>query len=315
MKRYENTKFGDYIITKYLGNSTWEAVCEKCGLTRTYKTANIKVVGPNSGRCTCTASNIVPEEKYGRLTVLYRDLSRAGEGRVSWVCECECGNQLSVWGKSLKNGNTRSCGCLNNELRTERIQKVLEGQRVDLVGEGNGLLTVIRKATPEETINRPPQHSYWYCLCECGNHHIVETSDFKMGKVQSCGCMNSKGEAKITKLLEEGGYSFQRQYAFDDLVGDMGRRFYFDFAVFDNQKIAYLIEYDGIQHFSKRHQFSQSEDAYNIIVERDGKKNEYCIENNIPLIRIPYTHFEKLTIEDLRLETSKFIYKKEGDIL
>lgn len=314
MKQYENTKFGDYIITKYLGGSTWEAVCEKCGLTRTYKTANIKVIGPNSGRCTCTASGIVPGEKYGRLTVLYRDLSRAGEGRVAWMCECECGNQLSVWGKSLKDGNTRSCGCLNTELRVERIQKLLETQRVDLVGEQSGLLTVIRKAIPEEIINRPRQHSYWYCLCECGNHHIVETSDFKRGRVQSCGCMNSKGEAKITKLLEDDNICFQKQYAFDDLRGKKDNKYYFDFAVFDGQRLVYLIEYDGIQHFSKRHQFSQDENVYDIIVERDSEKNTYCIKNNIPLIRIPYTHFEKLAIEDLRLETSKFIYKKEGNI-
>lgn len=314
MKKYENTKFGDYIITKYLGGSTWEAVCEKCGLTRTYKTANIKVVGPNSGRCTCTASGIVPGEKYGRLTVLHRDLSRAGEGRVAWVCECECGNQLSVISKSLKDGNTRSCGCLNNELRVERIQKLLETQRVDLVGEQSGLLTVVRKAAQEEITNRPRQHSYWYCLCECGTHHIVETSDFKRGRVQSCGCMNSKGEAKITKLLEDNNIYFQKQYAFDDLRGENDNKYYFDFAVFDKQRLVYLIEYDGIQHFSKKHQFSQSENVYDIIVKRDSKKNTYCIENNIPLIRIPYTHFEKLAIEDLRLETSKFIYKKEGNI-
>ena len=313
MKKYENTKFGDYIITKYLGGSTWEAVCEKCGLTRTYKTANIKVVGPNSGRCTCIASGIVPGEKYGRLTILHRDLSRAGEGRVSWVCECECGNQLSVWGKSLKNGNTRSCGCLNNELRVERIQKLLETQRVDLAGEQSGLLTVIRKATQEEVINRPRQHSYWYCLCECGNHHIVETSDFKRGKVQSCGCMNSKGEAKITKLLEEYNFQFQKQYGFEDLHNEQGRGYYFDFAVFIEGALSYLIEFDGIQHFSREHQFSQNEDTFDRVIARDEKKNKYCVEHNIPLIRIPYTQLDKLSIDDLKLETTKFIYRKEGD--
>ena len=32
-----------------------------------------------------------------------------------------------------------------------------------------------------------------------------------------------------------------------------------------------------------------------------------CKENNIPLIRIPYTHLNKLCLEDLLLETSNFI--------
>ena len=41
--------------------------------------------------------------------------------------------------------------------------------------------------------------------------------------------------------------------------------------------------------------------------ERDAFKNEWCKENNILLIRIPYWHLKDLCIEDLKLETSKFI--------
>jgi len=36
-------------------------------------------------------------------------------------------------------------------------------------------------------------------------------------------------------------------------------------------------------------------------------KNQWCKNNNIPLIRIPYTHLEDLRLEDLLLETSQFI--------
>jgi len=36
-------------------------------------------------------------------------------------------------------------------------------------------------------------------------------------------------------------------------------------------------------------------------------KNQWCKNNNIPLIRIPYTHLQNLCLEDLQLETSKFI--------
>lgn len=41
--------------------------------------------------------------------------------------------------------------------------------------------------------------------------------------------------------------------------------------------------------------------------KHDKIKNEYCKNKNIPLIRIPYTHFEKICLEDLLLETSNFI--------
>ena len=43
--------------------------------------------------------------------------------------------------------------------------------------------------------------------------------------------------------------------------------------------------------------------------ERDALKNQWCKDNNIPLIRIPYTHLNNLKIEDLLLETSEYIVK------
>ena len=43
---------------------------------------------------------------------------------------------------------------------------------------------------------------------------------------------------------------------------------------------------------------------------RDKVKNQYCIENNLILIRIPYTHRKNIALEDLLPKTSKFIYKE-----
>lgn len=34
-------------------------------------------------------------------------------GRVAWICECECGNESTVDTANLKSGHTKSCGCLN----------------------------------------------------------------------------------------------------------------------------------------------------------------------------------------------------------
>lgn len=310
----ENTKYGDYIITRYLGNLTWEAKCEKCGLIRTYLTNNIvHSKSKNPGQCTCTASGIEVGQKFGRLTVLNRDLGEHTQRRVYWNCLCECGNTIAVAGKSLKSGNTRSCGCLNDEVRSARLYSTMEETWNKMIGQRSGMLTIIRKADKEETKGRPEHIGYWYCECDCGNHHIVGTSDFMNGKVQSCGCMNSKGEAKITKLLEEHNLQFQKQYGFEDLHSELGRGYYFDFAVFFGDTLSYLIEFDGIQHFSRERQFSQNEDAFDKVVVRDEKKNKYCVEHNIPLIRIPYTQLDKLSIDDLKLETTKFIYRKEGD--
>lgn len=56
-------------------------------------------------------------EKYGRLLVVARDLSKS---RVSWVCRCDCGTVLSVDAANLARGNTASCGCLRREVTIAR---------------------------------------------------------------------------------------------------------------------------------------------------------------------------------------------------
>ena len=313
MKYSKGFIYGDYVLTKYLGNQTWEAQCQRCGLVRSYKTANIKPEKATGGQCTCSKSGVQIGDRFGRLVVLNRDISRQGEGRVCWNCQCDCGKILSLPGKALKSGSTRSCGCLNNDTRRENIIRWNEENNPDLTNTKSGLLTVLRKATKEETLGRPQGVGYWYCQCECGNYHIVGTSDFTRQKVQSCGCLNSKGEAKIASLLTEYGISFTKQFAFSDLIGVKGAHYSFDFAVLNKDAILYLIEYDGIQHYSSKHQFSKEESALEIIQQRDRVKNEYALSHNIPLIRIPYTQFDNLSIKDLQIQTTKFLLKKEGD--
>lgn len=53
-------------------------------------------------------------QRFGRLTVLEED-GRDKHGNVMWKCKCECGNTTCVSTSSLKNGHTRSCGCLMRE--------------------------------------------------------------------------------------------------------------------------------------------------------------------------------------------------------
>lgn len=51
--------------------------------------------------------------KYGRLTVLNESTPAAYPRK--WDCLCECGNNKTILGASLRNGRTQSCGCLNKE--------------------------------------------------------------------------------------------------------------------------------------------------------------------------------------------------------
>lgn len=57
--------------------------------------------------------------RFGRLTVVAR-VGSDNNGNSRWLCSCDCGEQRNVLAQSLRNGATRSCGCLNRELVAKR---------------------------------------------------------------------------------------------------------------------------------------------------------------------------------------------------
>lgn len=110
-------------------------------------------------------------------------------------------------------------------------------------------------------------------------------------------------------MLDDHHITYKQQFYFDDLVGIHGRYLRFDFAIFDENKLKYLIEYDGRQH--KDGPEAKWTHSYTLedIIEHDGRKNKYCIAHNIPLIRIPSNHLKEMKYEDLLLETTPFLIK------
>ena len=57
-------------------------------------------------------------QKFGRLFVIKRNGSNDRK-RALWLCQCECGNKVTVIGDLLRNGHVRSCGCLRPEIITK----------------------------------------------------------------------------------------------------------------------------------------------------------------------------------------------------
>lgn len=60
---------------------------------------------------------------YGRLTVIKRDCQKISPTPPHWICRCVCGEMRSVDGAKLRDGRTKSCGCLGRELSAERTRK------------------------------------------------------------------------------------------------------------------------------------------------------------------------------------------------
>lgn len=224
-------------------------------------------------------------QKRGLLTILEPTEQRAGTNIV-WKCKCECGNICYVSSNNLNKNivtHTKSCGCLN--LQPSNL--------VDLTGQRFGKLLAL-----EPTLERKYNCIVWKCQCDCGNLVFVASGNLKSGTTKSCGCLKSKGEEKIAFLLQQHNIVFTKEKIFDSCILPSGFHPRFDFFV-DNK---YLIEFDGIQHF-----FQTGWEELSVIQQRDAYKNQWCKDNNIILIRIPYTQLEQLCIEDLLLETSHFV--------
>ena len=312
MDKYLGTTIRDYFVENRISKKKYKVKCKNCGEEKIISMETLRKGRKEEGNfcyCQCTLSGIKKGDRFGRLTVIQR-VPNIKYGRTTFECKCDCGRTINVIAKSLKSGNTKSCGCLVKDTAIKNISKA-NSNLDNLIGKRSGKLVVIREATEKEKQYKPKGVRYWICKCDCGNIHIVSTSDFNCEKVQSCGCMNSKGEAQISALLLENNIRYMSQFFFDDLKSIKGRKYYFDFGILnENNELIYLIEYDGIQHFSENHQFS--ENSFKNIQERDKIKNKYCLKRNIPLIRIPYTQ-KVITINDLKLETTKFLLK-DGDV-
>lgn len=138
-------------------------------------------------------------QKFNRLTVIRRDESVLN--KVSWICKCECGNEISVTTSHLKCGHTQSCGCLQKE-------KAREANFLDLTGQRFGRLTVIKEA--DKYIS--PQglkFVQWLCKCDCGNDTIVLATNLKKGTTKSCGCYSIE-QAKKRLFKDLTGQKFGR---------------------------------------------------------------------------------------------------------
>ena len=111
-----------------------------------------------------------------------------------------------------------------------------------------------------------------------------------------CGCpicKSSKGEIEVKRILDEKSIKYIQQKKFDECKNI--RILPFDFYLPENN---ICIEYDGRQHFEPIKMFGGNK-AFKIRTENDKIKNQYCYDNGIKLIRIPY--WEKDNISNILL--------------
>ena len=233
-------------------------------------------------------------KKINNLTVLYMSDKRTASGSIKWTCQCDCGNICDIDGTRLRSGKAKSCGCKSKEALNKGRGKNFQ----DLTGNIYGKIQVLERAEDKEYANGR-KVVQWKCKCSCNRITFITSDNLRTGNTQSCGFCNnnSHGNIKIEEILTKYNISFIREKRFETCKDKITLPF--DFYV-ENK---YCIEFDGKQHFSSNNTIFDYEDTK----KHDKIKNEWCKENNVPLIRIPYTHYKQLKIEDLLLETSQFI--------
>lgn len=269
----------------------WLCQCD-CGNQIVVTASHFK--SQHTKSCGCFYQNSLVGQKFGKLTVLSYDRTE-GKGHTYWNCQCDCGIIKSIRKDGLINGSVLSCGCYHKEEASQR-------QTINLTGNIYGELEVLEYKGSNQS-----HSAMWLCKCSCGNQKIIDGQSLRSGATKSCGCVKSQGEQEIKTILEKANIPFETEKTFATcFFEDTNRKAKFDFYVNNN----YLIEFDGIQHFKSGNGWNTL-DKLEKTKQHDRIKNEWCKKNHIPLIRIPYTQQGKITLEDLLLQKSRFIYRGE----
>ena len=288
-KHYQGEKINELVLLyKYSAvmpngrrRTKWHCECS-CGNTTEILDSNIS----KTYSCGHAKYMLIKEKKtkdltgrkFNWLTVVEQApdrISSSGRHIIRWKCLCDCGFYVDVDAAELVKGTVKSCGC-------HRFDVVR--YRSCLTGEFLNSIEVLERLESKKYDSSTSTYSRWKCRClECGMIFTAFGSALRRGQI-SCGCVNSKGEYEIGKILSNMGIKSEKQYSFSDLLSPYGNPLFFDFAIFDSNNNISLIEYQGIQHYKK--QWNGFGDYQRETT--DPLKKEYCKNNNIPLYEIKY---------------------------
>ena len=204
------------------------------------------------------------ERGYTLLAEEYKD------NKTKMKCLCPNGHEYETSLDNLLRGY--GCPiCAGQVITYEVVKKSFEK-------EGFTLLST-------EYINAIAKLDY---ICPKGHKHSITWNAFKNG--QRCHkCNNSKGEHIIEQYLIKNNIEYIPQYKFEECRNILPLPF--DFYI---PSLNMCIEYDGEQHFKLNSHFNKTEEDLKETQKRDNIKTQYCKDNNINLLRIPYWEFKNI---------------------
>lgn len=216
---------------------------------------------------------------------------------LEYICEKhpEKGVQSIKYANLLKANGCRYCGLESAKIKQTKTHEQFAEEVEELYGD---MYTLVGKYT------KGKDNIEVFCN-KCNNVFTIRASHL----TDNHGCSNcniSLGENKIKKYLDDNSFYYSQQQTFDGCVG-IQRKLPFDFSLFDDSDktiLKCLIEYQGIQHYKPVDLFG-GKAQLEAQQKNDGIKANYCIENDIKLIVIPYWDFKNIeSILDLELSKS-----------
>jgi very-short-patch-repair endonuclease len=215
---------------------------------------------------------------------------------------------------NLRFGQKYDYSLTNYQDRYKKVKIILDGviyyQTPDDHLRGSCPENKILKKTTEEFIKESKKihgdFTYDYSLVEYVDkktkvkiiyegeiYNILPRYHLKYGIIVN----KSRGETIIKKLLSKENIKFHQQYSFFNCRGI--KRLRFDFYLPDQNV---CIEFDGIQHYESIEYFG-GKSSFEEQKRKDEIKNDFCLNQKINLIRIPY--FKMKEIEDILLSIPK----------
>jgi len=153
-------------------------------------------------------------QKFGRLTAIkLSDIVKYGISY--WLCKCDCGNEKIINSASLKNGNTKSCGCLRKKLPTREaacnavllahkyqakkrnLEQSLTDKQIKIIHKKNCYYCGVSPSNIYSPSDRNSLYVY------SGLDRVNNTKGYTIDNVVSCCaiCNSAKGEMSYKEFL------------------------------------------------------------------------------------------------------------------
>jgi hypothetical protein len=142
--------------------------------------------------------------------------------------------------------------------------------------------------TPYNIVAGSGKKVWWQA--KCGHEWETRVVNRLLGR--GCRfCRESKGEKNISRVLENKLFSFERQATFKTCKSI--KVLPFDFLIIEGNS-KFLIEYQGRHHYEvvrwggKKWDENEAKQQFHTVQKNDEIKKKWCLDNNVPLLVIPY---------------------------